>query len=199
MQKIIIPIVACCMFFATSVSAQMFKIGPKAGIGATTTNLQAATADSTNTLVDIYDQANVSTQIGAFARLKLFGFYVQPEVMITSLNDLDIPLMFGTKLGPARLMAGPYVRMAFDRDALTDAQERETMIESAKYGYQAGIGLDIGKRLIVDLRYEGNFTTFGNSANVLGADRVFDTGDPQLILSVGYSLTGGGNKKKRQE
>lgn len=186
------------MFFATGASAQMFKIGPKAGIGATTTNLQAAAADSTNTLVDIYDQANVSTQIGAFARLKLLGFYFQPEVLVTSLNDLDIPLMFGTKLGPARLMAGPYIRMAFDRDVFTDPQERQTMLESAKYGYQAGLGLDLGKRLIIDLRYEGNFTTFGTSANVLGADRIFDTGDPQLILSVGYSLTGGGSKKKER-
>jgi len=180
------------MFCATSVSAQMFKIGPKVGIGATVKNLEAATADGSDSFNDKFKQANVSTQVGAFAQLKLLGFFVQPEVMVTSLKDLDIPLMVGTKLGPVRFMAGPYVRMAFDREALTGAEERETMLQSARYGYQAGAGLNLG-RMVVDLRYEGNFK--GNDINVLGANRPFDSGDPQIILSVGYSLTGGGNKK----
>jgi len=192
MQKLIIPLIACFMFCATVASAQMFKIGPKVGIGATVKNLEAATADGSDNLNDKFKQANVSTQVGAFLRLKVLGFFVQPELMVTSLKDLDIPFMFGTKLGPVRAMAGPYIRMAFDREALTDAEERETMLQSAKYGYQAGLGLDLGKRIVIDLRYEGNFT--GSSANVLGADRPFDSGDPQVILTLGYSLTGGGKK-----
>jgi len=155
-------------------------------------------ADGSDSFADKFEQANVSTHVGAFARLKLLGFFVQPEIVVTSLKDMDIPLMFGTKLGPARVMAGPYVRMAFDRNALADPQDRETMLESARYGYQAGVGLDLGKRLIVDLRYEGNLSNLSSSANVLGADRPFDTGDPQIILSVGYSLTGGSSKKKKK-
>lgn len=192
MQKLIIPFIACFMFCATIASAQMFKIGPKVGIGATVKNLEAATADGSDSFNDKFKQAKVSNQVGAFARLKVLGFFFQPEVMVTSLKDLDVPLMFGTKLGPVRAMAGPYIRMAFDREALTDAEERETMFQSAKYGYQAGLGLDVGKRIVIDLRYEGNF--IGNSANVLGSDRPFDSGDPQILLSVGYSLTGGGKK-----
>lgn len=184
--------VVCCMFFATTISAQMFKFGPKVGLGATVTNIEAATADGSGTLGDKFEQANVSTQVGAFARLKVLGFYVQPEVTISSLKDLDIPIMVGTKLGPFRAMAGPYVRMAFDRESINDAGTRETMLQTARYGYQTGLGMDLGKRFIIDLRYEGTFAN-GGTINVLGEDRPFDTGDPQVILSVGYSLTG---KKK---
>lgn len=185
MQKIIILFVAAFMFAATA-SAQMFKIGPKAGIGATVVNIEAATADGSDTFSDKFEQANVSTQVGAFARLKVLGFYVQPEVTVSSLKDLDIPVMFGMKLGPLRGMAGPYVRMAFDSEAVNDNGARETMLQSARYGYQAGLGLDVG-RIVIDLRYEGTFA--GNGVTVLGEDRPFDTGDPQILLSLGYSLT----------
>ena len=119
--------------------------------------------------------------------MKVLGFYVQPELTVSSLKDLDIPVLFGTKLGPLRAMAGPYVRMAFDGEAINDTGARESMFETARYGYQAGLGLDLGKRIVIDLRYEGTFA--GNSVSVFGADRPFDTGDPQILLSVGYSLT----------
>lgn len=191
MQKSIILLVAAFMFAATA-SAQMFKIGPKLGLGATVANIEAATSDGSGTIGDKFEQANISTQVGAFARLKLLGFYVQPEVTVSSLKDLDIPVMFGTKLGPLRAMAGPYVRMAFDREAINDDGARETMLQSARYGYQAGLGLDVGKRIIIDLRYEGTFA--GNGIDAFGANRPFDTGDPQILLSVGYSLTGGSKK-----
>ena len=192
MQKLIIPLVAA-LLLATTASAQMFKIGPKVGLGATVANIEAATSDGSGTIGDKFEQANVSTQVGAFARVKVLGFYVQPEVMVSSLKDLDIPVLFGTKLGPLRAMAGPYVRMAFDREAINDTGARETMLQSARYGYQAGLGLDVGKRIIIDLRYEGTFAN-GGSVDIFGADRPFDTGDPQILLSIGYSLTGGSRK-----
>jgi len=189
MQKLIIPLVVCTMFFATTISAQMFKIGPKFGLGATVTNIEAATADGSGTLGDKFEQAAISTQVGAFARLKVLGFYVQPEFTVSSLKDLDIPILFGTKLGPIRAMVGPYIRMAFDSESFNDAGTRETMLESARYGYQAGVGLDLGKRFVVDLRYEGTFANNNGGIDVFGANRPFDTGDPQILLSIGYSLT----------
>ncbi len=185
MQKIIILFAAAFMFAATA-SAQMLKIGPKAGFGATVANIEAATADGSTTIGDKFEQANISTQAGVFARLKILGFYIQPEVTVSSLKDLDIPVLFGTKLGPLRAMAGPYVRMAFDREAINDNGARESMLQTARYGYQAGLGLDVGKRILIDLRYEGTFA--GNSIDVLGTNRPFDTGDPQILLSIGYSL-----------
>ena len=189
MQKSLFLLFAAFMLTATA-SAQMFKIGPKLGLGATVTNIQAATADGSGTIGDKFEQANISTQFGAFARLKVLGFYVQPEATVSSLKDLDIPVLFGTKMGPVRAMAGPYVRMAFDREVISSSGARDTMLQSARYGYQAGLGLDLGSRFVIDLRYEGSFNPNGGSINVLGGDRVFDTGDPQILLSIGYSLTG---------
>ncbi len=183
-KNLILPL-AALLLFATQGMAQV-KFGPKVGIGATVTEVQAA-VDAEGNIGDKFEQANLSTYGGLFLRLQLGGIYLQPEATISTLKDLDIPLMVGLKLGPASIHGGPYMRMAFDRNALTP-EDRKTMLQDARFGYQAGLGVDIGKKLSLDIRYEGNLSTFGNSVQVFGQNRIIDTGDPQILLSLGYSF-----------
>ncbi len=184
-KNLILPLIAI-LCFAAQANAQV-KFGPKVGMGATVTEIQTA-VDAEGNVVDKFEQANISTHAGLFLRLQLGGLYVQPEATISTLKDLDIPVMLGCKLGPARIHAGPYMRMAFDRNNLSTPEERRTMWEDARIGYQAGLGFDITKKISLDARYEGNFSTFGNSVQVFGQERAIDTGDPQILLSLGYSF-----------
>ena len=102
----------------------------------------------------------------------MLGFMIQPEILFSmaennisvtenavtevkeqKFNRLDVPLMLGIKLGPARLMAGPVgsVVISSPGDIFSDA---ENLYKRATFGGQAGIGLDIAKKLTLDVRYE---------------------------------------------
>jgi hypothetical protein len=54
-------------------------------------------------------------------------------------------------------------------------------------GYQAGIGLDIW-RLHFDVRYEGNFSRFGDSITVNGNSYQFSNNPERVIGTIGFSF-----------
>ncbi|MES2517421.1 MAG: porin family protein [Bacteroidota bacterium] len=79
------------------------------------------------------------------------------------LTNIDFPLLVGVKLGNTfRINAGPIATFKLsDNGKLGDSikeyegKEASDIFNSVILGYQAGLGLDIGK-LNFDLRYEGN-------------------------------------------
>ena len=147
--------------------------------------------------------ATAGFHAGAFARISLGGIYIQPEALFTQaggkieldngvfkdikeieFNKLDVPVMVGKKFaGIFRLQAGPTVSILLDAEAEGIEEEIKSGYENATIGYQAGLGVDLWN-LIVDVKYEGNLSAFGNS--ILGFDT--DQRNNQWIVSVGFKL-----------
>ncbi|MDM8004497.1 MAG: outer membrane beta-barrel protein [Bacteroidota bacterium] len=144
-------------------------------------------------------------QGGVFMRASFAGFYIQPELLLATatnsvtyddveaggapviynqkFNKLNIPVLLGVKVGPLRLNAGPAASVM-----ISDPKE---IIEGATYkkatfGYQAGLGFDLFKKLTVDLRYEGNLNQFGDQIVIGGETFVLDDRTGALLVQVGF-------------
>lgn len=191
---------------AFTASAQ-FKVGLKAGM---------STYDIDPTEVDVSDlkiaigEANYNFHFGGFARAQLGTFYVQPEVLWNSnsvdfrvddfgdgfvgkvfkekYNYLDVPVLVGLKLGPLRVNTGPvghiFMNSKSDLEGIDDFEAR---FKEFTMGWQAGIGLDIWK-FMVDLKYEGNFSDFGDHISVAGQPVDFGQKPQRLMLTLGMSF-----------
>ncbi len=116
---------------------------------------------------------------GVWARLGALGFNFQPEAYVTGkdvnvtynnnnetvtskarLTSLDVPLLFGGKVGAfgfgARFYTGPLVSFAINKDnTFSDAAGEAARLDfkDQNYAWVLGAGVDI-KALSIDLRYE---------------------------------------------
>lgn len=195
-MKRILTLTALLFFIGVTAKAQIFTVGPKLGVSNTTLSIKdnVATYES--------GEAKYSYHAGLFARVKITGFYIQPEIYFNSVNGeyinadpnqpvneqrvefdqrkIDMPVLFGWKMGPFRINAGPVA--SFNIGDEVDFDDSVSEYKNAVFAYQAGIGLDISK-LIVDLRYEGNLS---NQA-ILGDDEA-KVRVNQIMLSVGLKL-----------
>ena len=154
--------------------------------------------------------AKVGFQAGLFGRLSIAALYVQPELMFTSTSSkiqvkeltegedpvsqvkdqefkrLDIPIMVGWKLGPARLQAGPVGTIMLDqKSALEAAGDYKEEFNGATWGYQVGVGLDLLNTLTLDAKYEGSLSKLGESVTIGGSDYTIDNRPNQFIVTVG--------------
>jgi hypothetical protein len=60
------------------------------------------------------------------------------------------------------------------------------MYKGATFGYQAGVGIDLLKKLTLDVRYGGSLSgKFGDSVTIGSQTFKIDSRQPSLILSVG--------------
>ena len=186
------------------------KFGLKAGLSTTNIkmeDLKTLTSGETEYVVDAIKGANYGFHAGAFVRFSMLGLYVQPEFLFASrtdeynvteldnptvvvkqkFNELDIPIMLGLKIGPLRLNAGPSARLLLNSPKdLIDDPDFNSMYNSLTFGYQAGIGVDIIKRLTLDLRYEGSLQKYQTQIqNVAGDKFNLDDRPNAFLLSVG--------------
>lgn len=162
---------------------------------------------------------------GAFARLKLLGVFIQPELIFsqtnTSINikqgdefksgstlisditattanirytNFDIPVLVGFKFGPARICAGPVATFKLGtKSDVSAGQEVGEMIddytkvtEKATFGGQAGIGIDILKKVTIDLRYEFPLSKLGDKVTINGSEFKTDQRQSQFLASIGF-------------
>lgn len=179
------------------------KFGIKAGAATTTVPSYETTG---NDNIEALKNAAWGFQAGAFFRLSLLGIYIQPEVVFASnsydynvttasvtqvktqkFNRLEIPVLLGVKFGPLRINAGPAATIQIGTPkALIDDPEFKNMYKSATFGYQAGIGLDILKKLTLDARYGGSLSKkFGDAVSIGSQTFSLDQRQPSFILSVG--------------
>lgn len=199
-----IPILIAIICLSTAAYAQ-FTIGPKVGIS--TTNIKVDEVDNVKS-----GDSKVGFHIGAFAR---FGekIYFQPELTFTSAggeidisedggqtydqitelkyNKLDLPVLVGLKFGDFfRINAGPMLSLILSQDARdvnNTIDEVQNNYNNAVIGYQAGIGVDVGN-LTLDLRYEGNLSSLGESIEIGGQSFDTDMKNNQILLSLGFKL-----------
>jgi len=203
MKKIIVIILA--LLLAVPGFSQV-KFGLKAGISTdfTFTNLDLSQA-SVDVVLQNAKSAEWGFQGGAFMRVSFSGLYLQPEFLFATATNsltyeglvdgqpvdelleqkftkLNIPVLLGFKLGPVRLNAGPAASILItEPSSLTDIATYKT----ATFGYQAGIGLDLFKKLTLDVRYEGNLNQFGESITIGGESFELDDRTGALLIQVG--------------
>jgi hypothetical protein len=186
------------------------KFGLKAGLSTTKlkmADLKTLTSGETQYVVDAIKGANYGFHGGVFVRFSMLGLYVQPELLFASRTDeyevteldnptvivkqqfnlLDLPILLGLKLGPLRLNAGPSARLLINSPKdLIDHTDFKAMYNSLTFGYQAGLGLDILKRITFDLRYEGSLQKYQTQIENVAGDRFkLDDRPNAFLLSVG--------------
>jgi hypothetical protein len=212
MRKFIFSIV-CSAIAYLPLQAQSLKYGAKLGISTTDVSPSdlgvRSGADSFRLKLD---NAGYGYQFGVWARAKFLGLYVQPELLFNSnkatyslkritgaaitdsirtesYNRLDIPIMIGYQLfKTVRVNAGPIAHISIGSTSeLTNTSGYAAKFNTATWGYQAGVGFDLGK-IGIDLRYEGNFSNFGDHLNFGGKDYAFDKKPTRLIATLAYSF-----------
>ena len=180
------------------------KFGLK--LGANTATVPDYDISSGTNNIEAVKNAQWGIQAGAFLRVGIKSFFLQPELMLASntyeynvststgsdllkqkFTRLEIPVLLGVKLGPLHLNVGPSANIQIGSpDALIDDPDFGDLYRSATFGYQAGIGIDIFQRLVIDARYGGSLSErFGESVSI--GDQTFnlDSRQPSFILSLG--------------
>lgn len=179
------------------------KFGIKAGVGTTTVPTYDFTT-GTNT-IEALKSASYGLHGGIFIRISVWKLYIQPEALFATntyeytvnsgpnpvkqtFNKLDIPVMAGFKLGPVRLNAGPVATVQIGTPkALIDNANFSDMYKGATFGFQAGAGFDLFKKLTFDLRYEGSLTgKFGDSVSIGTQTFKLDSRQPSILFSLGW-------------
>jgi hypothetical protein len=103
-----------------------------------------------------------------------------------TLNRIDIPVMVGIKLKILKLEAGPVASFIISNNSdLKSITSYELQWNKATIGYQAGLGLDVGK-IALDVKYEGNLSKLGTGIDIGNTTASFDTRLNQLIVSIGF-------------
>ena len=208
MKKLIL--IAIASFFLVQVSnAQLFNYGIKAGIGFSSLKIEDITGISDDFEFDelVTGDGVMGYHVGFQTRINIAMIQIQPELyfnagggtveqvvdgganelMDVKFNRIDIPLLLGVKLGPARINVGPVGSFVISETTdLTDLDPDFELFTSAiTWGFQAGLGLNISK-LSIDVRYEGSLSALGETLSVGGADFALDARPAQWIISLGY-------------
>ncbi len=205
MRKVVL-VLAASFFFLQLTTAQV-KLGVKAGISTLDISPNDITLSDGNSLS--LNEAKYGFHFGLMSNIKLGGFFIQPEVLVNTntveyklseltlsdvTNDffteshtsLDIPLLVGFKVGPLRLNGGPVGHIHLTSNSeLSRVEGFKEDFSNMTYGWQAGLGLDVGK-IRIDARYEGNFNRFGDHLNYENTNINFDDRPGRFVASVGY-------------
>lgn len=177
MKKSILTLI--CLIAAIGISqAQLFptfKVGLKGGLGFSSLRSEGRFLNS---------DTKTGFQLGAWGRVGIAGFHVQPEVYYASkkagisleneegdatFKSMDVPILLGTRIGigpiGARIQAGPVFSFAQDGKVvnLSEATNWDAYKKNST-GIIGGIGADISS-FTVDLRYEHGLTNLNETGN----------------------------------
>lgn len=187
---------------AGMVAQAQVVLGVKGGVSSSNVDVK----NVKNTFTQFKDKDNITGyHLGAFTRFKAGALLIQPEGVFTSsggkvavtqtqdgtevetteefrFNRLDVPLLVGLSLfNVVRFQAGPVASVLVS--GKFGDQDIENYLDKADFGWQGGVGLDIGK-LTADVRYERVKREYTSQSSS------FDVGNQQVILSVGFKIIG---------
>jgi hypothetical protein len=212
MKKLVIIVIAALL---TLPALSQFKFGLKAGASTTSITMEEAiqVTSTTGTVTTTYaieklEGMNFGFHAGVFGRVSISKLFVQPEILFStrtneykvtdvvaatsedvkqSFSKIDVPVMVGVKLGPARINAGPVGSFLINSPReLIDDPSLETIYGKMSFGYQAGVGVDLVGLLTVDLRYEGSLKKYQNQIeNAAGVSFNLDDRPSAFLLSIG--------------
>ena len=204
-------ILAISLFLFQTSNAQMFQWGIKAGLGINSLKI----ADLTNIEdgSDVYDLVTgenvMGYHVGFQTRINIAMIFIQPELYFNDggakieefRNDaleatynvnfqrIDLPLLVGMKLGPARINLGPVGSYVVNESVSDDVQNSDPdytfFSQSMTWGFQAGLGIDLSK-ISLDVRYEGSLSSLGDDVTIGGSSYVLDARPSQWTFSLGF-------------
>jgi hypothetical protein len=185
MKKVIILAIVSLISISTFAQTKGFSAGLRLGANLSQVRGNDLSFTSGNTVFNFRNNDDRAFGFvgGVFLRFGR-TVYLQPEVLISQkggrydlvtdngnstktvdfrMTNLDLPLLVGVKIGDVfRINAGPIATFNIgDNGRLGDAIEEargesaERVYKKAVFGYQAGVGFDIGQ-FNLDVRYEGN-------------------------------------------
>ena len=181
------------------------KFGIKAG--AETTTVPTYHFGEGEATIEALEDASWGYHVGIFLRFNLGPVFIQPEAVFAStsfdynvktstvtdlktqtFNRLSVPVLVGFKLGPVRLNLGPAASIMIGTPtALINDPNFEDMYKGALWGYQAGVGIDLLKKLTLDVRYAGGLgEALGDAVTIGGQTFNLEYGQSSLLLSVGW-------------
>ncbi|HDS08519.1 MAG TPA: PorT family protein [Bacteroides sp.] len=209
MMKKLFTILLAAFLLVQVADAQIFSYGVKAGIGFSSLKFNDITGINDGS--QVYDlvtgDAVMGYHLGVQTRVKLAMAYVQPEIYFntgggtveqvitggaTAILDvkfsrLDVPVLVGVKLGPARFNLGPVGSFV-----LSETNDLQTLVpgykvfsQSMTWGFQAGFGVDLLKKISLDARYEGSLSRLGETLTIGGAEFPLDARPRQWLISLG--------------
>lgn len=192
-----------------SVCAQ-FSLGLRGGLNFT--SLPEKTYEFDNARIEALPDSYTGFHIGLITQAKFSGFFIQPEVLFVSSGNqfryehpdqerdifftqrftkVDFPVLFGLRGGPLRLGIGPVASYMLENSSNLTESEYYTgeknlseKFNSLTYGYQFGVGLDIGN-IVLDLKYEGSLNNYSEEMSIGGTSFDFNTRPRQIIFSIG--------------
>jgi hypothetical protein len=193
---------ALLLFFHLA-NCQSFVLGIKAGVNRSS----MSTSISNNAI----SEPNYGLVVGAFSRVGILGFFLQPEVQYNqrkssvdlqnnqgassqTLAYIDVPLLGGKSfLGLARVYAGP--NFQFLLDASTSGASlpafSQTNFNAFAIGGIAGAGLDI-KKFSIDVRFDFSITDLGkkviSDSSQIPTSYNYSTRANMFQLTLGYKF-----------
>jgi hypothetical protein len=198
------------LFFlaAQAANAQFFSLGLKGGLNTQLNHPDDIAIGGGDTTFNLgINGRQFGTQFGAYMR---FGnkIFFQPEVLFNSNKTdykigessvgevvknekyqyLDFPLLFGAKLGPVRLQAGPVGHYFLKSTSeLSDFDGYEARFKQMTWGWQGGINVGF-RRISLDVRYEGNFSKQGDHITFFGDQYNFSDSPARLIVGLNFAI-----------
>jgi hypothetical protein len=191
------------------------KFGIKAGIN--TNSINMSESDVIKGLTSSYKIAGLTNSDygfhgGVFLRLTILKtFFVQPEVLFATSNysfrinnlsssiidtvsqkisSLSIPVLVGIKLGPIRINAGPVGNVIIGSPGalIKNDQSIKELYNKMSIGYQAGLGLDLFKKITIDVKYEGSLQKYKEEIQQAGVNTTnikLDSRPSAFLFSLG--------------
>jgi hypothetical protein len=192
----------------SSLSFSQVKFGLRGGINSSKIN-SSTEVNTGDFKITCPNYSVIGYHVGLISQIELSSFFIQPELLYSSvrndldvydlnsanpdeakavkqkLNRIDIPVMVGIKLKILKLEVGPVASFVISENSdLNTITEYDMQWNKATIGYQAGIGLDIGK-IALDVKYEGSLSKLGTGIDIGNTTTSFDTRLNQIILSIG--------------
>jgi hypothetical protein len=209
MTRNLFSLLLSLLFVSTTATAQV-EFGLKAGLA--TESLQGERFDFTEAgrenLSLALSEGNYGFQFGAMVRIPLSDrFDIQTELTLNSAsaefrfddpdqqatevfreryNDINIPVLASWKLAFVRFNAGPVGHLFVSSTSdLMDPDGRERTFDTFNLGYTLGGSVDIGP-VTVDIRYDGNFSRYGEDFAIAGETFRVDQAPKRWVGSVAY-------------
>ena len=199
--------VSLFFFIGIQFASAQIKFGLRGGISSMDiepNQLLISDRDGLDEFTLAVQDAKFGIHAGIFAKIPVGPIFIQPEILfnsnkVTFTQDnvdgiltekyqyLDIPVMAGIQLGPIKPQFGLVGHVFIDSMSGLQIEDYQQDFNSLTIGWQGGLGLELGK-ILVDLKYEGNFSKFGNHITVGDNEYAFSDRPSRVIVSLGYAF-----------